>query len=143
MINSPIKKMNMIILMEHDLEAAVAFYKSLGIECKFHMAGKWAEFNLGNVNLGLCPTQQEPFDRRTGVVLEIENIQQFYDDHKESIAFLEEPFVAVHGIMVSVKDPGGNVFDLYQPTPEKVKDLADKVAQKCGDKKSSCGDCPC
>ncbi len=40
--------------------------------------------------------------------------------------------------MASMKDPGGNIIDLYQPTPEKVqkivKDVVTKDQEKGGDK---------
>jgi len=32
--------------------------------------------------------------------------------------------------MCSFKDPGGNIFDLYQPTPEKVQEMVEKMKQE-------------
>ncbi len=135
-----IKNVSMVILLEKDLAGAVEFYKKLGLKLKFHLKGKWAEFELGNVKFGLCPTSQDLPDRRNGVVLEVEDMKKTFDQFKDSVDFLSEPYEAVHGIMVSFKDPGGNVLDLYQPTPEKVAELAKNIKKEgcCGGKGESC-----
>lgn len=136
MATASIKKVGMIILMERDLAAAVEFYKSLGFKLKFHLKDKWAEFELDNVKVGLCPTDEDLGLVRTGIVLEIDDLRAFYESRKGSFEFFGEPHEAVHGIMISFKDPSGNVLDLYQPTPEKVRELMKKTAQE--DKDSCC-----
>ena len=40
---------------------------------------------------------------------------------------MDKPTEAAHGIMASIQDPSGNILDLYQPTPEKIKELAEKL----------------
>lgn len=127
-----VKKVGMFILMERDLAASVEFYKSLGFKLKFHLKDKWAEFELENVKVGLCPTDEDLGLVRTGMVLEIDDLRAFYEARKSSIEFFGEPHEAVHGIMISFKDPSGNVLDLYQPTPEKVRELIKKTAQEEG-----------
>ncbi len=121
-------KLGMVIFMQKDLTKAVEFYKKLGIPQKFHLEGKWAEFDLGCVKFGLCPTDQAQDNVRTGIVFEV--MQDLLELHAklkaDGIEFVNEPVVAPHGIMVGVKDPGGNVFDLYQPTPEKMKEFIEK-----------------
>jgi len=133
---SLVKKVHMIILMESgkDFENCVEFYKKIGLNPKFHLKDKWAEFETSGVLIGLCPTDQDMPERRTGIVMEVENLKDKYKELKDELSFVGEPFEAIHGIMVSIKDPGGNIFDLYQPTPDKVKDLAKKAAQEgcCG-----------
>jgi len=49
-------KVGMLILMEGDLDKAVEFYKKMGFPVAFHLEGKWAELNIGDVKLGLAPT---------------------------------------------------------------------------------------
>ncbi|MDR3646960.1 MAG: VOC family protein [Candidatus Babeliales bacterium] len=148
MTNSPFK-IGMLILMQNDLEKAVEFYKKLGFVLKFHIKEKWAEFVIDQVKLGLCPTEHPAFERHTGIVLEVEDLAAVEENlKKHEIAFLAEPLEAVHGIMASIKDPSGNVIDIYQATPEKVQELAKKVAQEtakgrsCSDKEVS-GDDDC
>ena len=123
-------KVGMFILMEHDLEKAVEFYKNFGFQLRFHLKERWAEFNIDSVKLGLCPTSQQPVERHTGIVLEVKDIlkiQEYLLD--KGIEFLDEIKEAPHGFMASIKDPGGNIMDLYQPTPEKIREMAEKVAQ--------------
>ena len=133
-----VKRVGMVILMERDLAAGVEFYKSLGFHLKFHLKDKWAEFELGDVKLGLCPTDEEERLVRTGIVLEVDDLKKMYEERKDTIHFFSEPNIAVHGIMVSFKDPSGNVLDLYQPTPENVKELIRKTAEKNGETEDSC-----
>ncbi len=123
-------KLNMIILMQHDLAHAVGFYKDLGLHLKFHISNKWAEFDIEGVKLGLAYANQELPERRTGIVLEIADLRAFYEEKKDEVSFINEPVEAIHGIIVSFKDPGNNIIDLYQPTPEKVKEAVHKAAQE-------------
>lgn len=122
-------KVGMLILMEHDLEAAVEFYKHLGLELKFHLKEKWAEFIIGDVKIGLCPTEIEPFRRHTGIVLEVTDLKALHQKLTAiGLKFLwDEPKEATHGIMLGIEDPNGNILDLYQPTPAKVRDLAHQM----------------
>lgn len=140
-----VKRVNMLILMQPDLEAAVSFYEEqLGLTKKFHMKEKWAEFDLQGINLGLCPISAKDLpDRRTGFVLEVDDLRGFHQEHIDHMTFLGEPVEAIHGLMLSFKDPGGNIIDLYQPTPQKVRDLAKNVAQGKGKGKeaAACADC--
>lgn len=125
-------KVGMIILMEAEphFEECVEFYKKIGFQLKFHLKEKWAEFNLDNIRIGLCPTGHPAFDRHTGVVLEVNDINLFEDKIKEQgITFLKEPVVALHGIMANIKDPSGNVMDVYQPTHENVEQMAKKMQE--------------
>jgi len=141
MTSAGVKKIGMVVLMQHNLAQAVEFYKSLGFHLKFHLKDKWAEFELGDVKLGLCPTDEEPGLIRTGLVLEVEDLQKMYQERKDAISFFGEPNIAVHGIMISFKDPSGNVLDLYQPTPDKVKELIKNTAAQNGENEESgcCG----
>jgi len=139
-----IKKAHMFIMLaeEKSFENAVEFYKKLGLQSKFHIKEKWAEFDTGNLLIGICPTSQELPERRVGIVLEVEDLKKTYDESKDFLTFLSEPVEAIHGIMASVKDPAGNIFDLYQPTPDKVRDLAQKIKEK-DECEGSCGHaCP-
>lgn len=144
MEHGPIK-LGMIIVMQPSLADAVSFYKDvLKLPLKFHLKDKWAEFDLGCVKFGLCPIGQKQDNIRTGIVIETDqDIKGLYESHKDSITFLSEPVVAVHGVMIGFKDPGGNILDLYQPTPEKVKELAKKHKNSDIGCKAASADCPC
>ncbi|MBP9764787.1 VOC family protein [Candidatus Babeliales bacterium] len=133
MEHGPIK-LGMVIFMQPDLEKAVEFYKKFGFKLNFHLKDRWAEFDLGCVKLGLCPVENAQDNVRTGVVFEImQDLVAFHAQMKEQgIEFINEPIVAPHGVMLGVKDSGGNVFDLYQPTPEKVKEIIEQTKEEQG-----------
>ena len=129
-------KVGMIILMQPDLKKAVEFYEKLELKKSFHLEGKWAEFDLGCVKLGFCPTEHPQDNIRTGVVLEVaQDLHEMYKRLKaDGVEFFSEPVVAPHGIMVAFKDVGGNVVDMYQPTPEIYKEFI-KEQQKMAEQK--------
>lgn len=131
MEHGPIK-VGMVILMQHDLGKAVEFYRDvLKMPLKFHLENKWAEFDLGCVKFGLCPISQMQDNVRTGIVLEVhQDLLEMYKNLKDQVTFLNEPVVALHGVMIGFKDVGGNILDLYQPTLDKVKELVQKAAQE-------------
>ena len=122
-------KFNMIILMQKDLTEAVGFYKDFGLHLNFHVSHKWAEFDVDGVKLGLAETAEELPERRTGIVFEVPDVKAYYEAHKDSIPFIGEPVEAIHGVIISFKDPGNNILDLYEPTPEKVKAAVQKAAE--------------
>lgn len=142
-----VQNISMIILLQKDLESASKFYQKLGLKLAFQLPNKWAEFTIGSIKLGLCPVRSEHVKTtRTGIVLNVDDLIKFYEKHKNDITFVNEPVTKAHGIMISIKDPSGNMIDLYQPTPEKLdkamkagEDLTEKCCQaekQC--KKTSC-----
>ena len=140
-----ITQLSMVILMQHDLDAAIAFYRTLGLTCKYFVKDTWAEFELGAIKIGLCKHGSQPQENRTGIVFEVNDLDAYYHEHKEAISFVTKPIEAAHGIMTSIQDPGGNILDIYQPTPEKLKqslgqDDCCKPEQEscCGQEKSAC-----
>jgi catechol 2,3-dioxygenase-like lactoylglutathione lyase family enzyme len=142
----PVKALNMVILMVTDLDASIAFYQDLGFKLVFRLKDTWAEFRIGSVKLGLCPTTHSQEGRRSGLVLEVEDLVGTYEQLKDSVQFLTEPKEAVHGKMITFADPSGNILDFYQPTPEKVVELAKQRAQEeesCAQKAGCCGGGDC
>lgn len=124
-------KVSMLISMHNDLEAAMKFYQDLGLELKFHVKDQWAEFDLNGIKLGLAYTNAELPERHTGIVLEVPNLQQTYEEYtKKGVKFVKEPVEAAHGNFASFIDPGNNVIDLYEPTPERLKAAIEKARQE-------------
>ncbi len=142
-----VQRLGMIILMQSDLQVAKAFYEALGFSTVFHVPDKWVEMTGAGIKIGLCPTAPREGFYQTGLVFEMVDVRSFYEKEVGRDIFLNEPIEKIHGIMVSVKDPSGNIFDLYQPTPEKVAALARNAAQQeesdsqkkcCGNKEACC-----
>lgn len=132
-----VKKIAMVIVMQNDLQAAADFYKKLGLTCIFHVPDRWAEFKINDLQIGLCPTDEKVQLNRTGIVFEVGDLAAFYEANNQAITFLDKPTEAAHGLMASIQDPSGNIIDLYQPTPEKIQELAEKLRKEdecCGAK---------
>lgn len=109
-------KLHMVILFQRDLEAGVEFYKKLGLPCLVHVPKKWAECLLDSVKIALCPIDEEIQDRHTGLVLEVADCMKLYAELLEKgVVGVQQPITAAHGIMASIKDPSGNILDIYQP----------------------------
>lgn len=119
--------------MQKDLAAAVKFYEKLGLKLLFQLEGKWAEFDLNGVKVGLCPASEIEQGRYTGIVLQTADVKKISEELKaDGVTFVAEPEVATHGVMASFLDPSGNRLDLYQPTHEKVREVLEKEGKLCG-----------
>ena len=129
-MKSFLKKVNMIILFQPYIEKAIEFYTKLGLKLLFHIPNQWAEFQLGEVKIGLYQIDETLPERRPGIVFEVDDVQHMYDELQNEVAFIGKPVEKPHGIMVSFKDPGGNILDLYQPTPEKLKAYLDSLKKE-------------
>lgn len=135
-----VSQVYMTVLMQSDMEKAIDFYQKLGLELLFKLDGKWAEFALGQVKIGLSPTQEVQRGTYTGLILQTPDLNKLAEELKaDGIEFVAGPEVATHGIMASFLDPSGNRLDLYQPTHEKVREVLEKEGKLCGDD-GGCGD---
>jgi hypothetical protein len=74
MSNLPKSRWHMLILHEHDIDAAVNVYKALGFTVQFNLKDQWAELMLDGIRLGLAYSPQVFPDRRTGIVLEVDDL---------------------------------------------------------------------
>jgi len=113
----------MIILMQNNLDQAVDFYTKLGFKLGFQLKDQWAEFEAEGVKIGLATTQTELPERRTGIVLGVDDINAWCDQMDELGIACTERVERLHGIMSSVKDPSNNILEVYQATPEKVQEV--------------------
>ena len=91
-----VKKLAMVIVMVPNVEQAVAFYALFGLRLRFHLKNAWAEFSLGDVKLGICPSSKPVAETRTGIVLEVEDVYGTYEALKDTVIFLGEPKKALH-----------------------------------------------
>jgi hypothetical protein len=141
---SYVRCLAMVILMERDIEEAVIFYEAIGARKICLFPNSWAELTLDGLTIALCHSSSDQGQRRTGLVFAVDDLQAFYKDHKNTMQFLGEPVIKLHGIMVSIQDPGGNVLELYQATPEKVREfMENKEKFECCSQKNDAGDDSC
>ena len=139
---SPIK-LSMFILVQKDLDEAVAFYTKLGLSLNFHIKDKWAEFDLHGIKLGLVQTKAELPERRSGIVLEVDDVKAWIEMLRAEGVECVDPVERMHGVMAHFKDPGNNLIDLYQPTPEKLDQAIGKLRTRSNCCKGRGGACVC
>jgi predicted enzyme related to lactoylglutathione lyase len=125
MIQTP--RIAMFILMQNNLEKAIEFYTKLGFNLNFHIKDQWAEFEAHGIKMGLAVTDMELPERRTGIILEVDDLHAWCKQQDEQGISCVQPVERLHGIMSSITDPGNNILELYQPTPEKVKEAAEAI----------------
>lgn len=131
----------MAVLMQSDMAKAVEFYKKLGLELLFQLEGKWAEFALGQVKIGLSPAPEVQKGTYTGLILQTPDLKKLAEELKaDGVEFIAGPEVATHGVMASFLDPSGNRLDLYEPTHEKVREVLEKEGKLCRKSDEVCGD---
>ncbi|MEX0940148.1 MAG: VOC family protein [Candidatus Babeliales bacterium] len=123
-------RISMFILMQNDLDKAIEFYTNLGFSLNFHIPQQWAEFSTENIKLGLAYTDIDLPERRTGIVLEVDDLKSWCNQVVERGITCSEPVEQVHGVMSSITDPGNNILELYQPTPEKMEEAIKKHEEK-------------
>lgn len=127
--------LGVVITMHSDMDKSIEFYnKLLGVEKPhLYIKGEWADYVLVNgIKFGLVPTDQKFESIRTGFILEVyEDLRKLYKEMKDDgFTFMNEPIETPHGVMVTVKDPCGNVIDLHQPTPEVMKQFTKAVLER-------------
>lgn len=130
-----VSQVYMVVLMQSDMAKAIEFYKKLGLELLFQLEGKWAEFALGQVKIGLSPAPEVQKGTYTGLILQVADLKKLASElQEEGVEFVAGPEVATHGVMASFLDPSGNRLDLYEPTHEKVREVLEKEGKLCADK---------
>lgn len=130
----PKARWHMLILHEHDIDAAVKLYETLGFTLQFNLKDQWAELMLDGIRLGLAHIPEPLHDRRTGIVLEVDDIQAACKAIKElGCTMINEPLDAPHGMIASFKDPGNTIVDLFQPMPEKYEALLKEKNERSQD----------
>ena len=116
-----IKGIANIVIKVSDLNRSIEFYtKTLGLTVAYQEAGTgWAEIELHGVHLGLM--QAEPAGGARNPVLSL-----LVDDLAATVAVLKERGVnfdgdirtEAYGRFITVIDPDGNQFDLFEPSDE-------------------------
>lgn len=106
-----------VVFKVSDLGRAVDFYeKSLGLPVAYRDdAAQWAEIDLGAIHLGL--QQTEPFGggRNPYVSLAVEDLSGTVAVLKErGVEFVGEIVTESFGCLITVKDPDGNQFELFE-----------------------------
>ena len=112
-----VKKLQNAYVVSRDMDRAVAFYReALGLQLKFQDGARWAQFDAGGVNFSLA-SPAEAVDGVSGAVVVFEvadlaGVQSQIERHGGRV--LDRRDMGDHGTSVTIADPDGNVFQLFQ-----------------------------
>lgn len=119
-----LNKIQQIALVQHDVDAAVPFYRDgLGLTLQFAMAGM-AFFDAGGVRLMLSKPSSPEVDHKNSILyFEVENIQAAHAALvARGVPFDGDPHLvgktATHELwMAFCRDPEGNIIGISEARP--------------------------
>ncbi len=106
-----------VFVVAREPGALHAFYESaLGLPLKFRDGDRWLQYGVGNTNVALaCAEEAAPATSGMVLVLEVAS----FDGARERIAagggeVLAERDMGAHGAVLSLRDPEGNLLQLFR-----------------------------
>jgi predicted enzyme related to lactoylglutathione lyase len=117
----PIERIQNAYYVVPAMEQAAAFYRDvLGLKLKFQDGERWAQFDAGGSNFSLSSVEEAaPGAAGAVVVFEVTGM----DAMAERIAaagggILGRRDMGTHGRTLTVRDPAGNVLQLFERAPK-------------------------
>jgi len=112
-----VKKLQNAYYVTGEMDRAVAFYRDvLGLGLKFQDGTKWAQFDALNTSFSLsAPEESAEGAAGAVVVFEVDDLDATRArlvQHGGAVA--AERDMGAHGRTLTVRDPDGNVFQLFQ-----------------------------
>ena len=130
------------MLLQKDLHKSVAFYQDIGMKLLIYSKGQWAEFDAGGgVKLALCPADEEAVGGHSGLLFQVEDMNQLLTRLNEAGIEAPELTRIPLGKLVTLIDPSGNKFDVFEPSNEPQKGCCKEdqdLTQRCCSPSSCC-----
>lgn len=106
-----------VVFKISDIERSCDFYeKSLGLKIAYR-EGNWAEVDLGQVHLGLLQAEPAGGGRNPYINLLVDDLGATVSTlKKRGVEFVGDVTAETYGKQITVKDPDGNQFDLFEPS---------------------------
>lgn len=120
-MDSPKRLQNVFIVAQRPAELHGFYESALGLQLKFRDKDRWIQYGVGNGNVALaCREEAVPATSGVVMVFEVEDFAAV----AERVAASGGEVLGVrdmgsHGAVLSLRDPEGNVVQLFkrQPTP--------------------------
>jgi predicted enzyme related to lactoylglutathione lyase len=97
-----------------DLDAAVAFYRALGLPTKFQDGTRYAALDGGGVTFALAAEAESVAGQRVAVSLRVSDVARAVAGAASAGGrVLSEPQEGPHEIRAVIEDPSGNPVVLY------------------------------
>ncbi len=112
-----VEKLQNAYYVTGDMERAVGFYRdALGLDLMFQDGEKWTQFKAGGVNFAMA-SKEEAADSAVGatIVFEVPDIDAARGAIENAGGeILDLRDMGDHGRTLSIRDPDGNLVQLYQ-----------------------------
>ena len=120
-MQSPKRLQNVFVVAERPAELHNFYESALGLQLKFRDKDRWIQYGVGNTNVALsCLEEAAPATSGVVMVFEVDD----FADMSERIAtaggeVLGTRDMGSHGAVLSLRDPEGNIVQLFkrQGTP--------------------------
>ena len=120
-MDSPKRLQNVFVVAERPAELHTFYESALGLQLKFHDKDRWFQYGVGNSNVALaCREEAVPATSGVVMVFEVEDFTAV----AERVAASGGELLGVrdmgsHGAVLSLRDPEGNIVQLFkrQGTP--------------------------
>ena len=113
---APRRLQNVFLVAEHPAELHAFYTSALGLQLKFQDQERWFQYSVGNGNVSIA-CKEEAVPATSGVVLVFE-VEDFAAA-QEGIAAAGGSVLGIrdmgsHGAVLSLRDPEGNVVQLFK-----------------------------
>jgi len=122
-MESPKRLQNVFVVAERPAELHDFYQSALGLQLKFRDGDRWIQYAVGNAGVALaCPEEAMPATSGVVMVFEVDD----FAATAERVAaaggeVLGTRDMGSHGAVLSLRDPEGNVVQLFKrqgtPTP--------------------------
>lgn len=115
-----VKKFSSAYYVVKNMDQAVSFYKdTLGLSVKFRDGNRWTQFDVNGVAVALADPSEGtvPVGGGGTVVLEVDNLMEMRERLIQSGAAVNDIVdMGGHGKYFTVRDPAGNVVQIFAKT---------------------------
>ncbi len=118
-ITPPKRLQNVYVVAERPAELHAFYSEALGLKLKFNDGERWYQYGVGAGNVSLaCREEAAPATSGMVMVFEVED----FADAQERITAAGGTVLGVrdmgsHGAVLSLRDPEGNVVQLFKRAP--------------------------
>lgn len=115
----PKRLQNVYVVSERPGELDAFYQGALGLQLKFRDHDRWIQYNLGATSVSLaCPEEAAPATSGLVMVFEVED----FEGAQERITAAGGQVLGIrdmgaHGAVLSLRDPQGNVVQLFKRAP--------------------------
>lgn len=110
---------NVFVVAERPAELNAFYESALGLQLKFRDKDRWIQYSAGNTSVALA-SREEAQPATAGVVMVFE-VEDFAAIAQQVAAaggqVLGTRDMGAHGAVMSVRDPEGNIVQLFKRTP--------------------------